>query len=84
MLFHITVDHTAESCPLVTNSPEKMMTSEGAKKAGVKVILALGGRAEHRAVYVVDTDEVDKLYEFLSPALSWAKCDIAPVRELDF
>ena len=63
---------------------EKMITSEGAKKAGVKVILALGGRPEHRTVYVVDTDEVDKLYEFLSPALSWAKCDIAPVRELDF
>jgi hypothetical protein len=61
-----------------------MITSEGAEKAGVKVILALGGRPEHRAVYVVDTDEVDKLYEFSSPALSWAKCDIAPVRELDF
>ena len=84
MLFHVTVDDTAESCPLVTNSPEKMITSEGAKKAGVKVILALGGRPEHRTVYVVDTDEVDKLYEFLSPALSWAKCDFAPVRELDF
>ncbi|HJO60634.1 MAG TPA: hypothetical protein QF838_07875 [SAR202 cluster bacterium] len=50
----------------------------------MKVILALGGRPEHRAVYVVDTDEVDKLYEFLRPALSWTKCDIAPVRELDF
>ena len=38
MLFHVTVDHTAESCPLVTNSPEKMITSQGAAKAGVKVL----------------------------------------------
>ena len=50
MLFHVTVDHTAESCPLVTNSPEKMITSQGASKAGVKVLLALGGRPEHRTV----------------------------------
>lgn len=34
MLFHVTVDHTAESCPLVTNSPEKMITSAGQKKLG--------------------------------------------------
>ncbi|HIA75306.1 MAG TPA: hypothetical protein EYN92_02605 [Dehalococcoidia bacterium] len=83
MLFHVTVDHTAESCPLVTNSPEKRMTAAGAEKAGVKLVSALGGRPQHRTVYVVDTDDIDKLYDFLSPALSWAKCDIMPVRELD-
>ena len=83
MLFHVTVDHSAESCPLVTNSPGKRMTAAGAEEAGVILVFALGGRTQHRTVYVVDTDDIDKLYEFLSPALSWAKCDIMPVRELE-
>jgi len=84
MLFHVTVDHTPESCPIVTDSPEKRITREGAEKAGVKLVSSLGGRPQHRTVYVVETDNIDKLYEFLNPALSWAKCEIMPVRELDF
>ena len=84
MLFHVTVDHTPESCPIVTDSPDKRITREGAAKAGVKLVFSLGGRPQHRTVYVVETDDIDKLYEFLNPALSWAKCEIMPVRELDF
>jgi hypothetical protein len=81
MLFHVTVDHSPETCPLVNNTPEKLITAEGAEKAGVKLVLALGGRAQHCAIYVVETDDINKLYDFLNPALSWAKCDIMPVRE---
>ena len=81
MLFHVTVDHSPETCPVVTNSPEKRITAEGAAKAGVKLVLALGGRAQHCTIYVVETDDINKLYDYLSPALSWAKCDIMPVRE---
>ena len=84
MLFHVTVDHTAENCPIVTDSPDKRITREGAANAGVKLVSALGGRPQHRTVYVVETDDIDKLYDFLRPALSWAKCEIMPVRELDF
>ncbi len=81
MIFHVTVDHTPESCPIVNNAPEKRITTAGAEKAGVKLVLALGGRAQHRTIYVVDADDIDKLYDFLNPALSWAKCEIMPVRE---
>lgn len=44
MLFHVTVDRSPETCPVVTNTPEKRITAEGAEKAGVKLVLALGGR----------------------------------------
>ena len=81
MLFHVTVDHSPETCPVVNNTPEKRITAEGAEKAGVKLVLALGGRAQHYTIYVVETDDINKLYDFLNPALSWAKCDIMPVRE---
>ena len=81
MLFNVTVDHRPQTCPVVTNSPEKRITAEGAAKAGVKLVLALGARAQHCTIYVVETDDINKLYDYLSPALSWAKCDIMPVRE---
>jgi len=81
MLFHVTVDHIPETCPVVNNTPEKRITAEGAEKGGVKLMLALGARAQHCTIFVVETDSINKLYDFLKPALSWAKCDIMPVRE---
>ena len=81
MLFHVTIDHSPENCPIVNNTPEKVITADGAAKAGVKLVLGLGGRAQHTTIYVVD-DDINKLYDFLNPALSWAKCDIMPVREM--
>ena len=80
MLFHVTVDHIPETCPVVNNTPEKRITAEGAEKGGVKLMLALGARAQHCTIFVVETDSINKLYDFLNPALSWAKCDIMPVR----
>lgn len=82
MLFHVTIDHSPENCPVVNNTPEKRITAEGAAKSGVRLVLALGGRAQHTTIYVVEADDIDKLYDYLNPALSWAKCDIMPVREL--
>ena len=82
MLFHVTVDHSPELCPIVTNSPEKRITPEGAEKAGVKLVLALGARSQHHTMYIVETDDINKLNDFLEPALSWAKCDIIPVRDM--
>jgi len=81
MLFHVTVDHSPETCPVVNNTPEKRITAEGAEKGGVKLMLALGARAQHCTIFVVETDYINKLYDFLNPALNWAKCDIMPVRE---
>jgi len=48
----------------------------------VKLVLALGGRAQHCTIYVVEIDDINKLYEYLNPAICWAKCDIMPVREI--
>ena len=66
----------------IDHTPEKRITADGAAKAGVKLVLALSGRAQHCTIYVVETDDINKLNDFLDPALSWAKCDIMPVREL--
>ena len=82
MLFHVTIDHSPENCPIVNTTPEKVITPDGAAKAGVKLVLGLGGRAQHTTIYVVEADDINKLYDFLNPALSWAKCDIMPVREM--
>ena len=82
MLFLVTIDHSPENCPIVNNTPEKVITADGAAKAGVKLVLGLGGRAQHTTIYVVEADDINKLYDFLNPALSWAKCDIMPVREM--
>ena len=82
MLFHVTIDHSPENCPIVNHPPEKVITADGAAKAGVKLVLGLGGRAQHTTIYVVEADDINKLYDFLNPALSWAKCDIMPVREM--
>ena len=82
MLFHVTVDHRPETPPVVNNTPEKRITAEGASKARVKLVLALSGRAQHCTIYVVETGDINKLYDFLNLALSWGKCDIMPVREM--
>ena len=81
MLFHITIDHTPETCPVVTNDPEHRLSPDRAAQAGVKVVAAVSGRAQHRVFFVVETDDIDKLNDFLDPALSWAKCEITPVRD---
>ncbi len=80
MLFHVTIDHAPETCPVVTNDPEHRLTPDRAAASGVKVVTAVSGRAQHRVFYVVETDDIDKLNDFLDPALSWAKCEITPVR----
>ena len=80
MLFHVTIDHSPETCPVVTNDPEHRLTPDRAAQSGVNVLAAVSGRAQHRVYYIVETDEIDELNNFLDPALSWAKCEITPVR----
>ena len=80
MLFHVTIDHSPETCPVVTNDPEHRLTPNMAAQSGVNDLAAVSGRAQHRVYYIVETDEIDKLNNFLDPALSWAKCEITPVR----
>lgn len=82
MLFHITIDHDPETCPIVTKAPENRITPEDATKAGVTLVSALGARSQHCTYYVVETDDINKLNGFLEPALSWAKCEITPVRDM--
>ena len=80
MLFHVTIDHSPEPCPVVTNDPEHRLTPDKAAQSGEKVLAAVSGRAQHRVYYIVEADEIDELNNFLDPTLSWAKCEITPVR----
>ena len=52
MLFHVTIDHAPETCPVVTNDPEHRLTPDRAAQSGVKVVTAVSGRAQHRVFYV--------------------------------
>ena len=72
MLFHITHIHTPETCPY--GDPEKtkgtfgkMMSS--AEQLGVKLVGAWVDAPAHTVYLVVETDSVQKIEEFLTPAL---------------
>ena len=43
MLFHVTVDHSPETCPIVTNSPEKIITADLPGGIDVRSPLKRGG-----------------------------------------
>jgi len=53
-----------------------------ADETGVKVIGVFGSRTQHRVFFILETDDVAKLNDFLDPALSWTKCEIDPVMNL--
>ena len=80
MLFHVTLDHTPEDCPIVrtgaSDVPEMLARAD---ETGVKVISALGARPQHCVYLVLETDDINKLNDFLEPVLSWVKCEITPV-----
>ena len=80
MLFHVTLDHTPEDCPIVrtgaSDVPEMLARAD---ETGVKVISALGARPQHCVYLVLETDDINKLNDFLDPVLSWVKCEITPV-----
>ena len=82
MFFHVTLDHTPENCPLVTGASDMPTMLARANETGVKVVGAFGGRPQHRVFFVLETDDVAKLNDFLSPALGWTKCEIDPVGNL--
>ena len=82
MLFHITLGHAPEDCPIVrTGASEMPAMLARADETGVKVISALGARLQHGVYFVLETGAVDKLNDFLEPVLSWVKCEITPVRD---
>ncbi len=83
MFFHVTLDHTPEACPVVTSGNATMPAMLArADETGVKVVGAFAGRPQHRVFFVLETDDVAKLSDFLDPALSWTKCEIDPVNNL--
>ena len=67
--------------PCRNQQSRKKDNGGGCGQSRMKLVLALGARAQHCTIYVVETDDINKLYDYLSPALNWAKCDIMPVRE---
>jgi len=83
MLFHVTLDHTPEQCPIVTTGGNPMPEVIGrANDTGVKVISVLGAKPQHCVYLVLETDDVTKLNDFLDPVLGWAKCGITPVASM--
>jgi len=83
MLFHVTLDHTPELCPIVTSGSNPMpQVIARAGDTGVNVVSVFGAKPQHCVYLVLEIDDVAKLNDFLDPVLGWAKCDITPVASM--
>ena len=78
MLFHITQTHRAESCS----------KDEGGSKAlydpsveGLTLKAMYGAFSEHTIYYVVESDSVSKVNQFLLPGFKRCGCKVAAVSE---
>ena len=81
MLFHATVTHAPESCPLAqTGTPVDWSARAG--EAGITLISGVSSQPAHTQYFVVETDDVEKLQAFFRPGLGWSMADIRPVRDL--
>lgn len=78
MLFLITQEHTAESCPKDVGGSK---TLYDAKAEGVTLKAVYGAFSEHVIYYVVEADNLGAIHKFLDPG--WTRCTatVTPVSE---
>ncbi len=82
MRFHVTLEHTPESCPGPRGGSPVPDWSALAKEVGVDLISAVVCQPAHTQFFVVETDEYNKLRELIRPFAGIAKADISPVMDL--
>lgn len=78
MLFLITQEHTPESCPKDAGGTKALYNP---KAEGVKLKAMYGAFSEHVVYYVVESDSLEAVHQFLDPG--WMRCTatVTPVRE---
>lgn len=84
MLFHITHQHTEETCPAhdadrMAETFGKMM--EAIKESGIDLRGFYANAPAHRVYMVIEADSVDVINKVLYPALKIGTAEIEPVSD---
>jgi len=76
MVFHIKQTHTPELCPVEIGGSEALYNED---VDGIKLIAIYGAFSEHIVYYIVETESIEALNQFLAPG--WKRCNtiITPV-----
>ncbi len=84
MLFHITQTHSHQNCP--AHDPDAMATIkkwfQSAGEFGIKLAAAHADTPGHAGFYVVDTNSVDDLQNWIDPILPYFNHEIRPVSDV--
>jgi len=78
VLFHIEQVHSPENCPYGKGGSRSL---HDASVAGVDVKAFYGSFMEHTIYLVVETDDVERLNQFLLPGMTVCTARITPVSE---
>jgi hypothetical protein len=78
MLFHITQTHTPEMCPK-DDGGSKILYNP--KAEGLTLRAMYGAFSEHVIYYVVESDNLAAIQQFLMPGFKRCTCEISPVSE---
>ncbi|MBT3275993.1 MAG: hypothetical protein HN368_22790 [Spirochaetales bacterium] len=84
MLFHITHQHSEETCP--AHDADRMAATfgkmmEAIKESGIDVRGFYANAGAHRVFMVVETDSIEVLNKVLYPALTIGTAKIEPVAD---
>ena len=80
MRFLITQIHEPENCPKDIGGFRKVFINEDV--AGLKLNNVYIEHGSHTIIYLVETDEYDKVVEFLEPGMLKCTSSISPVSSL--
>ena len=80
MLFLIKQVHTPETCPRDEGGSKTLYDP---KVKGVKLKTIYADFCQHITYYVVESNDIDEVYEFLNPG--WLRCTskVTPVLEIE-
>ena len=79
MLFLVVQEHTPDNCPQRDGLPPDALYGDG---EGVDVRFAVADVPGHRLTFLIETDSVKSLHEFLEPGRTRATTTISPVADL--
>ena len=84
MLFLVTHEHTAETCPV--DNPKQvrqLLDAKHIKDAGAKVVGSYIAPPEHVLYFVLEADDYSKVVKYLRPMMKIGTPDIVPVQTLE-
>ncbi len=80
MLFMVTHEHSAETCPADDPKMVHQMIDKGhVSNTGVKVLGAYVAPAEHVLYFVIEASEYSQVVRYLRPLMNTGTADVVPV-----